>query len=405
MRNSEGFVQADSTNLPRVETIMMIEFMQNSEKYNLAGIRGAKASLSSRASYVQNAVGYVEIKRKKDICFVQCRITPEHKVHNKMYQVSAEVNETEEKIVNVICHDCAASEGGCKHALCLLMWLVKRTEEPSTTSTVCYWKRPVLSAAVTQGKFILCSAMGKRKQYECNAHVPSLQDFLEEARNHKMNDCLIMDYNIHEKSVHDYCIFQIMLNYVSKERGLLNFTNFKAYANNIITDKVIALVESRTREQVNSKSWHSLRQSRVTASKIYEATKCRTEEGALVQSIMGGYKVPETAAIKRGKKLENEVLRVIEKDLKVAIHKSGFVLVTPLIGASPDGISKDFIVEVKYPSTAKTMENYINKNVSTQWPTVEVLGPTIFVTSLIGDRKTGTRGFNRAFTFIVFQYK
>lgn len=33
----------------------------------------------------------------------------------------------------------------CKHAVAFLFWLHRRSEEPSVTSQVCYWKKSVLS--------------------------------------------------------------------------------------------------------------------------------------------------------------------------------------------------------------------------------------------------------------------
>jgi hypothetical protein len=44
------------------------------------------------------------------------------------------------------------------------MWLHRRTEEPSPTSTVCYWKRSVLSTVKDQGTFLKVSQMKKPKQ-------------------------------------------------------------------------------------------------------------------------------------------------------------------------------------------------------------------------------------------------
>lgn len=38
-----AFVRADTTNLPAVDTYMLMEYMKNSDKHNVAEIRGAKA--------------------------------------------------------------------------------------------------------------------------------------------------------------------------------------------------------------------------------------------------------------------------------------------------------------------------------------------------------------------------
>lgn len=45
----------------------------------------------------------------------------------------------------------------------------------------------------------------------------------------------------------------------------------------------------------------------------------------------------------------------------IKIKESGLILnkCFPLFGASPDGISDDFVVEIKCPISQKTMKNYI----------------------------------------------
>ncbi|CAG4992617.1 unnamed protein product [Parnassius apollo] len=71
---------------------------------------------------------------------------------------------------------------------------------------------------------------------------------------------------------------------------------------------------------------------------------------------MGGYKVPETRAIQRGKRLENLVKKEVEVELDVKIKDCGFVLVSGIIGASPDGITDNYVVEVKCPSKESSIK-------------------------------------------------
>ncbi|GBP79461.1 hypothetical protein EVAR_48925_1 [Eumeta japonica] len=53
--------------------------------------------LSSRPSYGDDAISYVQLKREGNICTVKCKICPEHKVHAKLYAVTLIVDEDEEK--------------------------------------------------------------------------------------------------------------------------------------------------------------------------------------------------------------------------------------------------------------------------------------------------------------------
>lgn len=66
---------------------------------------------ATREAYGDNAIGYVELKREGPLCTLQCKVCPEHRVRSKHYSVELIVNETEEKVLDVVCKDCAASSG------------------------------------------------------------------------------------------------------------------------------------------------------------------------------------------------------------------------------------------------------------------------------------------------------
>ncbi|XP_072943451.1 uncharacterized protein [Epargyreus clarus] len=149
-----GFVKAQSDNLPKIDAFMMTAYFASNPDFMSAEIKGVKAARSERESYGDSAVGYVQVKREGNICVVRARITPEHNVHQKCYAVQAICDETEETIISVQCEDCAAHLGGCKHAIAFLAWLHRRSEDPPSTSTECYWKKSKLASIGTQLKFI-----------------------------------------------------------------------------------------------------------------------------------------------------------------------------------------------------------------------------------------------------------
>lgn len=365
MKVSDGFSMADSRNLPKVDFLMLLQYTRENDTLNVAEIRGTKVLMSSRPAYVETSVGYVEVKRENSLCYVKGRVTPEHRVRCKMYTVVAVVNEVEEVIIEIKCEDCAASEGGgCKHAICFAMWLIKRTEEPSVTSVTCYWAKPKLSEAVTQDKCVLAKEIGKRRLPAVMLD-PSLRlpVFLEECKNRRLNNSLFTNYNTECETLNKYSIFQIMLAFIQCDQNH-TYENFKTYCEEKLSLEVITEIEEQTRGQAECTLWHTLKQGRLSASKIYEATRCKTD-GVLVKTILGGYKVPETKAIKRGKLLEKEVLKAIETDLKIKLHPCGFKLITPIIGASPDGVCDNFTLEIKCPSREKTVENYVKDGIVT----------------------------------------
>ncbi len=104
------------------------------------------------------------------------------------------------------------------------------------------------------------------------------------------------------------------------------------------------------------------RYCRITASKLWEASNCKTKDGVLTDMLFGATRLKDTKAMKRGRTLESEVLKQISAVRNLTIHNIGLILSTklPLFGASPDGITDEYVVEVKCPMTAQSQLNYID---------------------------------------------
>ncbi|XP_061713171.1 uncharacterized protein LOC133522011 [Cydia pomonella] len=85
--DTAAFVRANSSNLPIVDPYMLMEFMKNSDKHNAGEIRDAKTLSSSRESYVETAIGYVETKRTGNLCDVRAKVVPEQRITSKYYVV------------------------------------------------------------------------------------------------------------------------------------------------------------------------------------------------------------------------------------------------------------------------------------------------------------------------------
>ncbi|KAI4455664.1 hypothetical protein MML48_9g00000120 [Holotrichia oblita] len=100
-------------------------------------------------AYGDAAIGYVQLKKENSKWIVKCKICPEHKVNVKQYKVCSVIDEVQEIVDEVQCYDCAASAGGCKHAVAFIMWLHRRSEEPACTSVESYWKKSSLSKVGT----------------------------------------------------------------------------------------------------------------------------------------------------------------------------------------------------------------------------------------------------------------
>ncbi|KAL3265632.1 hypothetical protein HHI36_009837, partial [Cryptolaemus montrouzieri] len=136
---------------------------------------------SSRSSYGDDAISYVQLKWEGKICTVKCKNCPEHRVHAKLYTVTLIVDEDEEKETSIQCHDCLAAQCGCKHAIALLMCVHRRSEEPSCTEVQCYWQKSKLSRVGTTLKFISANDSSKGSPM-LPSNYTLLEKFLEEGK-------------------------------------------------------------------------------------------------------------------------------------------------------------------------------------------------------------------------------
>ncbi|GBP74627.1 hypothetical protein EVAR_90765_1 [Eumeta japonica] len=104
-----GFSKANSTNLPKIDAVMLGTFFATNSDFCSSEFRNVKTSMSSRASYGDDAISYVQLKRDAHLCTVKCKMCPEHKVHAKLYGCTLIIDEEDDVIVSVVCEDCVAS--------------------------------------------------------------------------------------------------------------------------------------------------------------------------------------------------------------------------------------------------------------------------------------------------------
>ncbi|CAK1547284.1 unnamed protein product [Leptosia nina] len=74
----QGFTEASSANLPRIDLMMLGTFLASNKDFCLAEFRNVKTSMSARASYGDDAVSYVQVKREGNLCTIKAKICPEH---------------------------------------------------------------------------------------------------------------------------------------------------------------------------------------------------------------------------------------------------------------------------------------------------------------------------------------
>lgn len=271
------------------------------------------------------------------------------------------VNEKEGVVQSVQCNDCPASQGCCKHAVAFLMWTHRRSEEPSCTATECYWKKSKLSKVGTTLKFIKIKDMVNSNSSFIQRDESVLRDFLEEGRKRKLKICQILK---HQPDFEPEIIELLSLHYLSYKFNSENDCDL--FINKIcpvFTEKNISDIEKLTREQHKSSAWYELRYARITASRAFDVSRCKTSDGSLVALLMGA-KVPDTVAMKRGRRLEDLVKITLNKKLG-EISQCGLYICQEhsMLAASPDGIlNGDTVIEIKCPINKTTTQNYVSNN-------------------------------------------
>ncbi|XP_045493660.1 uncharacterized protein LOC123697005 [Colias croceus] len=357
-----NFEKADSRNLPKVDAIMVGMFFKNNPDFYAPELRNVKTATAARESYGDDAIGYVQLRRESDLCTVKCKICPEHKVKASSYKVVMIVDEKKNEIISCQCTDCAASAGGCKHAVAFLMWTHRRSEEPSCTEVECYWKKSTLSRVGTSVKFITLDKMSKKQASRYEESKDLLTEFLHEAKKRKITNCELQKYQ-HDFRHGDMMQFS-MHHFLMQTSGDVknNVTKLLESLAEQLDEKIVTSIEVATKSQYKSPLWYEMRYSRITASKAFEASRCQTADGSLVAAVMGA-KTPDTAAMKRGRELELSVIKIVQNKLKKKFKPCGVFLSTkyPMVAATPDGISKDAVVEVKCPTSEETKLNYLKE--------------------------------------------
>ena len=77
---------------------------------------------SGHETYGDTTIGYVQVKQEGELCSIKCRICPEHKVRDKNYTVTAKIDEKEDRVLDLQCHDCAAAAGELANNKLMKVW-------------------------------------------------------------------------------------------------------------------------------------------------------------------------------------------------------------------------------------------------------------------------------------------
>ncbi|XP_058448031.1 uncharacterized protein LOC131428256 [Malaya genurostris] len=105
---------------------------------------------------------------------------------------------------------------------------------------------------------------------------------------------------------------------------------------------------------------NELRKGRITASSLHDASRCSLKNDSITKQVMRT-SLGLSFTVSRGTDLEGRVFAVL-KEQYPSLRETGLVLdpELPWMGASPDGISDDFVLEIKCPNTPRKYKRYID---------------------------------------------
>lgn len=124
-------------------------------------------------------------------------------------------------------------------------------------------------------------------------------------------------------------------------------------------------VQESTILQVEDYLWWDERIGRITGSLIYETTQCRSPNNHnLVNRILGHYNIYGSEELERRVRILPDVVDVVGMELRKSLLPCGLLLdpECPVIGASPDAVGPDFVVEIKCPRGRRSVDQFVDSN-------------------------------------------
>lgn len=244
----------------------------------------------------------------------------------------------------------------------MIFWLLRRSEEPSPTEILCYWKKSLLST-VKGIKSKTVDELSLKSTVMKAVDDRMLKEFIALGKDCNRNAFIIRYSEENRKKITLY-VDHLFIAFTEAYPQQITVENFTTFCVQEMTPDRCLRVHNETLDQSSKSEWYYQRYARITASKLYECSRCQTSDGSLVASIMGARKFKGNIATERGLKLEAAVFDIMKKK-HPDLQKSGIILRSdfPFFGASPDGVSDHFVLEIKCPLKEETIKNYVKEGV------------------------------------------
>lgn len=148
-------------------------------------------------------------------------------------------------------------------------------------------------------------------------------------------------------------IFMLSMHYIvcaflKESRNNIDFEQFMSFSKTIFTHERCEMVQKATVGRCKSTYWYNMTYGRVMASQAYDAAHC-LRVGSLADQIFGAQHLMKAEPVERAESHEQSIRNVVAKLKNIQIKKPGLVISPdlPYFGASPDGISDDYVIDIK----------------------------------------------------------
>ncbi|XP_053692663.1 uncharacterized protein LOC128741112 [Sabethes cyaneus] len=366
-----GYFKADVNSIPKIDFYMVQHFLSTNEKFRESNKSG-KIERSKNAEYLKSAIGRVQYKVEGNRYTIKAKIVPEHKITKKQYPVVAVIDIEKEEIEDVYCDSitdgCKAAKGGCKHAVAFLFFLYEKYNTPSPTEGTCLWKVPQLARVEENIDNFNLAKYGRSSAASNNQSItqPGSGVFVRTLLEKCPSGQLITGLKFHQPfpRMEAYSLHCLFIDFKESYPTQNTAKKFNKYCQSTMSTSICREIEINTRGQgqgQNRSRWFQLKFGRITASKLWELSRCKTTDGSLVHSLLGQQSVT-TEAMKRGLELEGKVVDVLKKCYP-NVRTCGLFLDPnfPTFGASPDAINNTTVFEIKCPSKMNNRKYYVTE--------------------------------------------
>lgn len=246
-------------------------------------------------------------------------------------------------------------------------WVHYRYKEPSCTEIECYWKKSTLCDV----DMCLPTKMmgGRRTKPRFTSAYKSDGSFFTEAMAQislLRKPSMMIQSQFTSKS-HELCVYGMAYEFARLQGIQKEYEDFVDFAQSAFMRANLQAVKNETTAQSSSPLWKTLRFCRTTASILNEAS-CASEADvpreSLLKKYFGAQKFVPTKAMIRGLQVEDAVRTAFAKSKKCRIGP-GYLQLSrdfPLMAATPDGVSRDFTLEIKSPERNTNVKSYLRQD-------------------------------------------